>query len=351
MTSTSVGKHPTAFGATGLPILRIALDVSSMAPLLEPLIAPLADHLTPARLTYAKLLAYKKGNRGTIHYDVVTGSGRPVTVLGKLYPQSSQVARVYAILHHLYERTFRDQPNLRVPRPLGGLSDLSMLVYVPVEGTPLDEVLVGGDADDAIEWTAAWLAALHGAALGLDRSMRPETELVNLQAWASLVVRAHPEEGPRASRLAEELAASAGAARPAVETPIHKDFHYKHVLVDGEVGVDGGVGVIDFDEVRHGDPMYDVAHFCAHLRLLACRNTAKAASIAATEGGFIGSYVRRCGRPLGPSFPWYAAYTCLKIAKQLSTVRGVRPRPEGPEVLRQLTLMLDQGMAFRDLVR
>jgi len=345
MTSTSVGKHPTALSATRLPILRFALDVSLMTPALEPLITRLSEGAARPRLTYAKLLAYKQGNRGTIHYDVVTGAGRSVTVIGKLYPQPTQVLRVDAIMSGLYEGAFRGAPDLVVPQPLGALTDLSMLVYVPVAGTTLDEVMLAGDNREAVDRTAAWLATLHGSQLELDRRMRPDAEVVNLQAWASLVTLAHPEQATAVTRLARDLAASAGAARATAETPVHKDFHYKHVLVDR------GVGVIDFDEVRHGDPTYDVAHFCAHLRLLACRSPDSAASIAAAEGRFLASYARGSGRPLGQSFPWYAAYTCLKIAKQLSTTRGVRPRPDKTEELRQLTLMLDQGRAFHDLLR
>ena len=49
------------------------------------------------------------------------------------------------------------------------------------------------------------------------------------------------------------------------QSPIHKDFHYGHIVVDG------GLKVIDFDEMRLGDPNFDLAHFCANLHLLAYR--------------------------------------------------------------------------------
>src|SRR6266496_1388682 len=99
MTSTKVDKHPTAFTATGLPILQVALNVKQMTARLAPLLRPLAGP-TPPAVAYARLLAYKQGNRGTIRYQV-TGldlpaaaddDGRPgsVSVLGKLYPQPNQ---------------------------------------------------------------------------------------------------------------------------------------------------------------------------------------------------------------------------------------------------------------------
>jgi hypothetical protein len=350
MTSTRFGKHPTAFTATGLPILRLALDVHSMDPALTPLLTALDSSLAgrPPRLAYARLLAYKKGNRGIISYSFEDAGGAVLTVLGKLYPQPTQVTRVHSLLDALYRQAFADRPGLEVPRPLGTVLDLSMLVYLPVEGTPLDEVLSGPRAVQAIRRTAAWLDALHAAPLSLDRKLQPATEVVNLQAWAALVGQTHPTEGARAARLASDLEATASRLPMTGETVIHKDFHYKHVLVDE---VDLGVRVIDFDEVRLGDPMYDVAHFSAHLRLLACRNPRDAGSIAALEGTFLDAYTEQSGRALGHSFFWYATYTCLKIAKQLCTVRGVRPRPDDEEQLRQLTAILDQGLAFRDLLQ
>ena len=43
-------------------------------------------------------------------------------------------------------------------------------------------------------------------------------------------------------------------------------------------------------------------------------------------------------------FIYFYAYTSLKIAKQLASMRGLRPRPEGEEQQRQVKLMLDQGI-------
>jgi len=340
MTSTSVGKHPGEFLATGLPILQVALNTERMTANLDPLLRPLGGSGSRPTVAYAKLLAYKQGNRGTIRYEVHGVAGPGTVVLGKLYPQVAQALRVEHVLRVLWGEVFAGSGGLGTPRPLGCVRDLSMLVYVPVEGTPLDEVLPGDGGTEAVELTAAWLRTLHRARLPLDRRLQVGTELVNVEAWAALVGQAYPDEAARAAGLSADLHASASRSRFRTDTPIHKDFHYKHVLVDR------GLRVIDFDEVRLGDPLYDVAHFCAHLRLLACRTTGDPAGFADLERAFLRAY------GTDPSlrderFSWFAAYTCLKIAKQLCTVRGVRPRPDGEERRRQVRLMLDQGLAYR----
>ncbi|HVD14796.1 MAG TPA: phosphotransferase [Actinomycetota bacterium] len=354
MTSTKVDQHPTAFTATGLPILQVALNVKQMtarlAPLLHPLTAANGDGPTPA-VSYARLLAYKQGNRGTIHYDVTgldtTDSGGVGALLGKLYPQPSQAQRVDAILRGLWDQAFADAPGLGVPRPVGCLPELSMLLYVPVEGDSLDEVLAGDDqtaSTAAVEQTAGWLATLHRARLLLDRRFSLDTEVVNLQAWAALVARTWPTHGATAARLSADLRASAPALELRAAAPIHKDFQYKHVLVNG------GLRVIDFDEVRLGDPTYDAAHFCAHLRLLAWRLRRDPDAFRALESVFLAAYTGGGGELAAAPFSWFAAYTCLKIAKQLCTTRGVRPRPDGEEQRRQVDVMLAQGLAYRDAV-
>jgi hypothetical protein len=361
MTSTKVDEHPTAFTATGLPILQVALNVKQMTARLAPLLGPLAGAGDDPAVSYARLLAYKQGNRGTIRYDVsglgagAEGNGHPdaagspgsVALLGKLYPQASQAQRVDAILRGLWGQVFAGSPGLGVPRPVGCVPELSMLVYVPVEGRPLDEILTGDDhgaAVDAVELTAAWLAALHQASVLLDRRFKLETEVVNLQAWAALVTRTWPAEGALAARLSADLQGAAAGLELSAGVPIHKDFHYKHVLVDDVLQV------IDFDEVRLGDPAYDAAHFCAHLRLLACRAHGDPDALRDLEAAFLAAYSARAAELHAVPFSWFAAYTCLKIAKQLCTVRGVRPRPDGDEQRRQVGVMLAQGLAYRDAV-
>ena len=59
------------------------------------------------------------------------------------------------------------------------------------------------------------------------------------------------------------------------------------------------------------------------------------------------TYAEKAGAPNEALLSWFAAYTCLKIAKQLCTTRGVRPRPDGDEQRRQVAVMLAQGLAYR----
>ena len=132
---------------------------------------------------------------------------------------------------------------------------------------------------------------------------------------------------------------SAASRRAATGRPIHKDFHHEHVFVADRAHV------IDLDEARLGDPTFDVAHFCAYLRLLACRVPAMAFTLGRRRDEFIAAYRCRSGRDLGQRYGAFYAYTCLKIAKQLCMHSGVAGRPHGEEEYRQTAAMLREGLA------
>jgi hypothetical protein len=339
MTSTSAHKHVTAFRSAQLPILDVTLDVARMSEMLRPLLQVLAARGEEPAVSYAKLLAYKQGNRGLLRYEV-TGTGAPeaLDVYGKLFGDLNQAERLNTIMGHLWP-VFADHRHVSVPRPLGCVPELAMFVYVPAQGQLLNEVISTGRALRAMELSGTWLGMLHRSRLPLERRFHIMNEVVNLQAWASLVGQRYPELAAGASKVAAYLRERAPALIFETDGPIHKDFHYGHIVV-GE-----RLTIIDFDEMRLGDPNFDLAHFCANLHLLAYRTSELPYSFSALQRAFLNAYAAETQWQPDERFIYFYAYTCLKIAKQLCTLRGLRPRPEGEEQHRQVALIIEQGLA------
>lgn len=339
MTSTSVHKHPTALLNTRLPVLEVALNTEMMTAKLAPLLQPLASPGSTPSVSYAKLLAYKQGNRGLIHYDVAgTIYGETCVVLGKLYPDLSQANRVNATMQALWNEVFVGSAQLGIPQPLGCLAELSMLVYIPVEGAFLGDAITSGEALHYMELAGAWLGRLHQYRLPLERTFQLSNEVVNLQAWAALIGHKYPDQAEAATRIANHLKDSVNELEFETHAPVHKDFHYGHIVVNG------GLKVIDFDEMRLGDPNFDLAHFCANLHLLAYRANNSPFQFSALQGAFLSAYSRYSGWTPNERFVYFYAYTCLKIATGFCSMRGLRPRPEGEEQQRQVQLMIEQGV-------
>jgi aminoglycoside phosphotransferase (APT) family kinase protein len=339
MTSTSIHKHPTAFFNTRLPVLEIALDVGQMTAHLEPLLAALAQPGQTPAVNYAKLIAYKQGNRGLISYEVTgTEYGEKHVVFGKLYPELGPAERVCQTMQALREHCFAGSETVGVPRALGCIPELSMLVYIPAEGQLLGDALATDQALRYMDMSGEWLGTLHRFPLPIEKHFRLATELVNVQAWGVLVGHKYPNEAEAALKIAKHLQDHASEMAFDTQSPIHKDFHYGHIVVNG------GLKVIDFDEMRLGDPNFDLAHFCANLHLLAYRLNNSPFQFNALQSTFLRAYSRVTGWMPNERFIYFYAYTCLKIAKQLCSMRGLRPRPEGEEQYRQVKLMLDQGI-------
>jgi aminoglycoside phosphotransferase (APT) family kinase protein len=213
-----------------------------------------------------------------------------------------------------------------------------MLVYQPVRGRPLGHGLFDDRAASDMDLVAAWLAALHQSALPLDRSFDVANEIENLRLWAVVVGERHPGHARAAERLSKRLTELGSELGAETGRPIHKDFHHEHVFVTDRAHV------IDLDEARLGDPTFDVAHFCAYLRLLGCRVPAMAVMLERRRDEFIAAYRCRSGHDLGPRYDVFYAYTCLKIAKQLCMHSAVARRPYAEEEYRQTAAMLHEGL-------
>jgi Phosphotransferase enzyme family len=334
LTSSRIDQHPTALFTTGLPILQIALNLGVMTRNLGSLLEATNGSGGRREVAHANLVAYKQGNRGLIRYDL-SGPEGPDVILGKLYPDPSRAERVAEIMRGLWD-VFRDRDRLTVPQPLGCVPELAMLVFRPLPGRLLDAAVAAGDHESPIELCARWLATLHGSPMALDRHFDLSVEGVNLEAWTALVIHRRPEFASEAQALFKALSARAEVLRLDSNAPVHKDFHYQHVFVNG------ALGVIDFDEMRWGDRNFDIAHFCAHLSLLSWR-APEGTNADVLEERFRAAYAQWSDWTRDERFDFFYAYTCLKIAKQLATTRGPRPRPEREELKRQLALVLESG--------
>jgi Ser/Thr protein kinase RdoA (MazF antagonist) len=309
--------------------VNLALDAGTMTARLRPLLGWSADdHEAPA-VTRAELIGEKPEHRWTFQYRL---SGELQQVVGKVYRDKGRGERVHGVLRWLSARA------VGVPRALGWIDELSMLAYLPVPGRLLSDRLFSARAPLDMDLTAAWLAALHGSELPLDRTFDVENELKNLREWAAVVSDHYPEHAWAADRIATRLVECAPLLGAETSRPIHKDFHYQHVFVGEQAHV------IDLDEVRLGDPAFDLAHFCAYLRLLGCRFPAMAATLERRRDEFLTAYELHARREIGSQFALFYAYTCLKIAKQLCTSRGLSPRPQVEEEHRQTAEMLREGL-------
>ena len=345
-TATSKTKFPHTFEDKPFPALWSALNAEIMNDELSPMLKDVCSATSSRIVHRAKLLAYKPGKRGVIRYDLdQIECQKYFSVYGKLYPEPHLSERAYKVMKTLDDEVFCNDNELGVPKPLGLISNLSMLVFIPAEGKLLGDYMAkrsldGEEVIHAMELAGKWLAQLHTHQFPLEKEFKVENEVDNIRDWAELISKKYPDERKAATHIADYLVQKTTELDFSAHVPIHKDFHYEHILIED------GLKVFDFDEMRLGDPNFDLAHFCANFYLLAYRNQEHTAQFADLQNHFLGAYSSDTGWQWDEKFLFFYIYSCLKIAKQLCKLRGPRPWPEGDEQQAQVWLMIEQGLTI-----
>jgi aminoglycoside/choline kinase family phosphotransferase len=233
-------------------------------------------------------------------------------VIAKVFAESARASALHQNLRLLSEGPFR-RVGLRVPEPLGEIPAQRLVLLRDFNARPLSD-MTGPEAVAGARRASEWLVRLHTSGVRLPREFSLQEEARSARQWACLIGRAHPELRDRALDLAITWVTPVRNVPTSRWAAIHKDFHAGHVLIDEEVCV------IDLDEARHGDPTFDLAHFCTYLA-------------AADDGqdrtplreAFLREYAHATGWSDEGGFGPYCAYTWLKIAKQRCAGRGPFP--------------------------
>jgi hypothetical protein len=269
-------------------------------------------------VTGARVIGLQKGARALLAYDVAQRDGRRVVVYGKHYAARSGAARLMGTLIALEAEVAQRGLGFAVPRPLGWDRELNLVLYLPVHGFFLDDAIMAGDGASAARLSGARVAQLHSCRPPLDRRFDARREAANLRVWARLV-DFDGLGGGMAGELAEDFARGVGRLKLSTAAPIHKDLHHRHLIVRP------AFAFIDLDEMRWGDPSFDVAHVCVYLELLRMRRRLSPSHVALLQDAFVGAYAECTGYRLDERFYLFAVYACLKIATQLRIDKGISP--------------------------
>lgn len=234
----------------------------------------LADWLGPqirVMDSSATLLHHVPGKRCNFQIQLVMtrDSGGGVerrSVAGKIYSEDHG-ANVYRTLHRLWKRGFSDGRFL-VPQPLAYDSDWKLLLLTWADGELLRSLLLrGSDASHRMEDVARWLLRLHHCGMKTGRRYTFRRHLHTLGQQTQRLAKAYPESYPVLKSLMRRLGERGRDLSGWTPGPCHRDFCPDHIVLSGEQ-----LTAVDFDEFCLYDPLFDVAHFIAHLRLLAFRH-------------------------------------------------------------------------------
>ena len=187
-------------------------------------------------------------------------------VVGKVYAEHHG-AGAYEMLQELRSLGFSGS-RFFVPQPLAYDPRWKLLLLSWAEGDLLRSSILG---DSDVSWkmkeAASWLVKFHQSGVSVGSRYTFRRHMQTLVSHKRHLITVLPDLDKRLERMLcriEERGAKLSGWTP---RPTHLDFSPDHLVFNGEC-----VTALDFDEFHQYDPMFDVAHFMAHLKLLGLRH-------------------------------------------------------------------------------
>jgi hypothetical protein len=288
-----------------------------------------------------QVLRYHPGLRCTIGYHLTYASGRaahqswPSFVVAKTYDGEAG-RNAYDCMQALWDSPLGSSAAVRIAEPLAYVPKLQLLVQGPIPGEQtLQEQLesalhvhtpeVLAELDDPMRKTAAGLAALHSAGVGIGKAHHWEDELAGVRAFVQRLSAAVPSLDLAATPLFSCFEALAATYPPDPSVPTHGTFRPSQVLLD-----QGQIGFIDFDSFCQAEPAMDLALF--RVALIDRGMSAYQEQSVASEGAMQGGYTDRLIQLEAIADRFLAQYAALRPIS--------RPRVALWEALNILELVL-----------
>ena len=228
-------------------------------------------------------------------------------------------ARVYKNCQQLWRLGF-SQGRFTIAEPLAYHPAWQALILGCEEGPSLREIVLAGQAAPrAVEGTAKWLHRLHTCGFEGGREYSLSRHLHILGAQQSRLASAQREAGRIFGDILDGIKHRILKLEPLRLAPTHRDFSPEHVTMEG----DRFTG-LDFDEFCQYHPLFDVAHFVAHLRFLALTSLGSINALDDLATHFEDSYASESADFSVSRLHLFAAIAYLKLAYVEAAVRHNR---------------------------
>ncbi len=255
--------------------------------------AKVTGHHNPLTIEQIDVLKYKPGRRCVLAYELGRshGTDERLQVIGKVF-RDERGQRLHVLQRDLWVNGFGPAAadGIHVARSLGYVPEMRMHIQQRSPGRTLNELALIGSITPFIPRCAAALVKLHSAGVQTElKTYQLEDELASLDRFNAELVERLPDQAKRIGALRTKLQTRAATLPPASDlTPVHRDFYYSQVLIDGP-----RLTLIDFDLLALGDPAINVANFTAHLLFLGLDKLDDLHALAGDAQAFVDAYARR----------------------------------------------------------
>ena len=204
----------------------------------------------------------------------------------------------------------------RVPKVVAYQPDLHTVFMSEVPGRPFTEVIAGPDTEPFAAVGTA-LATLHRSALRPKAVWTSGQQLDDLRRHLAGLARALPWLSGRIGSLVAHLTAIEPEPFEGKGRPIHGNLFGDQILWDG-----AEVGIVDWDRLAWGDPLYDLGRLLAHQIYETALNAGSPDAARTCSNALIRAFVRAANCRIDQTrLAWHVAIELLLRAK----ISALRP--------------------------
>lgn len=298
-----------------MPNLPLATDRVRMAAVLFGL-DNAHDILAAAQNLEIERVRYLPEVGAILRYTLHAG-GTPLTIYGKVQP-GHRGLRTYRIVEGLWQASAKYPGLLNLPRPLGYVEDMGMLLEEGVRGKPVGDRRTSAQFMLVPEPAAEALAVIHESRVESDERITIAAELARLDQVAEKFAYVHPEGHFLLKDLIAHMKERVQNTREEEWLPTHGDLKYDQFMFHNDQFT-----LLDFDYYATAETSYDLGKFCAYL--VPTRPKDWRDSVAAEEARV--RFIRRY-RELRPhaTLHRFQVYEALQFAlRAMATMWGAKP--------------------------
>jgi thiamine kinase-like enzyme len=265
-----------------MPGLALAADRARVAGVLLGLDDP-EDMKAAARTVEIERVRYLPEVGSILRYTIDVG-GAPTVIYGKVQP-GRRGLRTSTIVEGLWRASAKYPGYLRLPRPLGYIEEMGMLIEEAIRGKPLSSRRTSSEFMLLPEPAAEALAVIHEARVENDERITIQAEIERLDRVAEKFKYVHPEGFFLLNDLLIHIRERVQKTPEEDCLPTHGDFKYDQFMIHNDQFT-----LLDFDYYATAETSYDLGKFCAYLVPSRPRDWTESVAVEEVRTRFIRRY-------------------------------------------------------------
>ncbi len=315
----------------GIPTLQKACDPAVLGEYLPEVLPSEWGAIRNVRL---QVLRHYPRNHPRCTLEITLGTTRGCySLIGKVYAEDR--SDVYHAMEEIRRVGFGSEDEFAIPRPVAFLAPLRLLLYEKAPGTSTKVFILSPNESVrvlAAERCAGWLARFHAIAPRSGPVVRPSDQLISLERWWRCLADLGGSLADKASRLFEQLKATALGLGGIEMCAGHGMYTCGQVLL-----AEGRTVTVDWDSYNVADPSHDVARMLVYLKRVGLRHLGSVHALDGAAEVFLKTYVATGRSYVTARLAFQKAAICLERAKR-DVAKQARGWGEEAE------MMLDEGL-------